>query len=426
MGRLGAPGWIAAFALLLASTLPALAIDPPDCPGAQKLCIEADRTGGVDMKSGSAILEGNVRGVLKEHDARFRSEVLRAFRNDKNAWVRLELDQKVELEQLDRRAKSDHAVIVNDTGEATLTGNAELWDLSTYAAGEELYLQRQPERSTLTGTPGHRAFVRREARVLSEDSPAQPNPGTGAARPAPIPSNDPHDPFWTRSPAPATPPAGAGDAPEVTPEPVYLPDTVLVWSDKAVMDRDTRRAHFTGKVEMHRKELGWKVLGDKVDLEFSEDQRLIRFDAEGNVRIEQPGRVMVADEAHSQNELETILLVGHAKVTRPGEFDLTSERMEVYTDVEQGVVQSADQQRPIRLTIDLGKAPPFKLTETALDNLRARGLPQVTLTKLEGLREKPYTSRNDFLGILRGTLTAREADLYQDVIVEAARGQLHE
>jgi lipopolysaccharide export system protein LptA len=368
-------------------------------------------------------LEGNVRGVLKEHDARFRSEVLRAFRNDKNAWVRMELDREVELEQLDRHAKSDHAVILNDTGEATLTGHAQLWEPATYGEGEELYLERRPERGTLTGTAEKRAFVQRNARILAEDEPAK---SAAAARAAPPPpSNDPHDPFLTREPParPPAPPAGTGNAPVVTEEPVYLPDTVLVWADKAVLDRGTHLAHFTGKVEMHRKELDWTVLGDKVDLEFSENQRLIRFDAEGSVRIEQPGRVMVADEAHSQNELETILLAGHAKVTRPGEFDLTSDRMEVYTDVERGLVQSADQQRPIRLTIDLGKAPPFKLTEAGLDRLRARGLPPATLGKLEGLRDRPFPGRNEFVEGLRGTLTPRESDLYQDVIVEAARGK---
>jgi lipopolysaccharide export system protein LptA len=198
---------------------------------------------------------------------------------------------------------------------------------------------------------------------------------------------------------------------------------VLVWSDKSVLDRGARLAHFTGKVEMRRKELGWVLLGDKVDLEFSEDQRLIRFDAEGDVRIEQPGRVMVADEAHSRNELETILLAGHAKVTRPGEFDLTSDRMEVYADVERGVVQSADQQRPVRLTIDLAKAPPFTLTEAGQDRLRAQGLPPATLAKLEGIRNRPFKGRNEFIEGLRGMLTPREADLYQDVIAEAARGR---
>ena len=38
------------------------AISPPDCPEYDSLCLQADRSGGVDLKAGTAYLEGNVVG----------------------------------------------------------------------------------------------------------------------------------------------------------------------------------------------------------------------------------------------------------------------------------------------------------------------------------------------------------------------------
>jgi len=55
---------------LLALLLGALCIPlraeiiPPHCPEAQKLCLQADRDGGIDYKSGTAFMLGNVVGGL--------------------------------------------------------------------------------------------------------------------------------------------------------------------------------------------------------------------------------------------------------------------------------------------------------------------------------------------------------------------------
>ena len=395
----------------------------PDCPEAQKICLQADRDGGIDFKAGTAYMVGNVAGVLKQHDLRFRAETLKAFRNELGEWTRLELDQQVELEQPGRRATGDHAVIENDTGVADLTGFVTLSEPFTFAEGETLHLEREPARSVLSGVPSRRVFMRHEGQVPIEDTDASYTPGQpeqdggreSIARLAPAPEAT-LPPFAVRGPAP--PPGGPAS---VSGSPAWLPDTLLVTSDEAIYERDLRRAHFSGDVVMNRREMGWKVWAQKVDLEFSQDQRLIAFNALGDVRIEQPGRVMVADEAHSRDEMNSILLIGNARATQAGQFDLDSDRLEVYTSVQQGLVQSEDRQRPIRLTLDVGTPVPYRLTDGGIAKLRDQGLPNITLDKLLPLREKQYKNRNEFLAALGATLTQTETELYRDAIAESAR-----
>jgi lipopolysaccharide export system protein LptA len=441
--------------LLVAGSAPSRGeIVPPSCPEAQKICLQADRDGGIDIKSGTAYMEGNVVGVLKQHDLRFRSELLRAFRNERGEWTRLELDQGVELEQPTRRATGDHARIENDTGVADLHGSVTLSEPFTYAEGVQLHLERTPPRSVLTGNLQHRAFLRHEGRVpvsdagafYSPDRPeappgteaqvgdpepgAEPSPG-GAALPEPpagAPEDEAQSPDFTRRGETPAPSAGEGGPqhPPAAPEepgvlPAFLPDTVLVIADEAIYERDLRQAHFSGDVFMQRREMGWKVWAQQVDLEFSEDQRLVRLDAAGNVRIEQPGRVLVAAEVHSQDEMDVLLLSGNARAQQAGQFDLASDRIEVFTSVEKGLVQSEDRQRPIRLTLDVGPSPPYQLTETSLETLRAQGLPELTLAKLAELRDRSFPNRSGFVEALRGLISRQEAELYQATIAEAAR-----
>lgn len=416
--------FLAASALALVLAPAQAEIAAPDCPEAQKICLQADRDGGIDFKAGTAYMEGNVAGVLKQHELKFRSESLKAFRNELGEWTRLELDQLVELEQPGRRATGDHAVIENDTGLAHLNGSVTLSEPFTYAEGENLRLEREPARSVLTGVQGRRVYMKHDGQVPIEDTdssyaPAQPGQPEGRAAVEQLTPAPPValPPFAVREPA--APPPGAPSGPAGTVG--YLPDTLFVTADEAIYERDLRLAHFTGNVVMHRQEMGWKVWAQKVDLEFAQDQSLAGFNAAGDVRIEQPGRVMLADEAHSRDQLNTILLAGNARATQAGQFDLASDRLEVYTHVQQGLVQSEDRQRPIRLTLDVGAPVPYRLNDAAITKLRVQGLPNVTLTKLSPLRDRQYPNRNDFLAALRGVLAQAEADLYLEAIAESAR-----
>ena len=108
-------------------------------------------------------------------------------------------------------------------------------------------------------------------------------------------------------------------------------------------------------MEVRREELDWTLTADSVRLDFDEEDKLAGFRAEGKVRIEQPERILSADIAYSENLNETVVLVGNAKIVQQGQFSLTSDRVEVYSDAKKGVVQSKDRQRPVTLELDLKK-----------------------------------------------------------------------
>ena len=71
-------------AVCLSLPVPGLAVEAPDCPQFESICLQAEREGGIDLRTGTARLEGNVVGVLKKFDLAFQAQVLRAFRNERN------------------------------------------------------------------------------------------------------------------------------------------------------------------------------------------------------------------------------------------------------------------------------------------------------------------------------------------------------
>lgn len=400
-------GAACSLAVCLSLPVPGGAVEPPDCPQFESICLQAERDGGIDMRTGTARLEGNVVGVLKKFDLAFQAQVLRAFRNERNEWARLELHREVVVEQRGRLAKGDHAVLENDTGRVVIQGHVELTQPFTYVEGDELRLERDPDTSIILGTPERRVFLRREGQV-----PATPQAAPDAEQAALSAER--------REPARQ----GEGTVPAASLEDggtEMLPDTVLVRADRAEIEHDAGEIRFSGGVKMQRVEMGWELRAEKLQLVFDEERRIIHFEAEGGVRIEQPGRMLSADRIESQNRMDTLLLIGHAQATQRGQFDISSDRVEVYTNVEQGLVQSGEGQRPIRLTLDLSEPAPYALTPAGIGGLRRRGLPQFTLVKLDALRGVTYPNRKAFLAALLPLLSEGEVDLYSAVIAEAAR-----
>lgn len=69
----------------------------PDCPPDKEFCVRAERTGGIDLKTGVIHLEGNVVGILRSRGLTFSGQVLKAFRKGKYTWERLVLEKDVRL-----------------------------------------------------------------------------------------------------------------------------------------------------------------------------------------------------------------------------------------------------------------------------------------------------------------------------------------
>ena len=390
---MGSVGW----ADTLAPVIPP-AISPPDCPEYDSLCLQADRSGGVDLKAGTAYLEGNVVGFLKRHDLVFKAQSLKAFRNDNDEWVRLELDREVGVQQLERWATADHAVVENDTGRVELYGRVKMGEESAYIEGEKIVIEQDPERSIIDGGPTKPLLMRYAARSA--------------------PANRESAPTETVPTESVTTMTGVEDVNGET-----FPDTILVTARHAIIDNAAGLARYEGNVFMRRVEMGWRVWGDMIELTFSEDQRLTDIHVVGGARIEQPNRILSGDEVVSQNEMEILLLIGNARARQIGQFDIKSDRIEVYADAERGLVQSKDQQGTLRITLNLGAATPHILDTSNVDGLRDQGLPAETLAKLDTIVGQTFEGRSAFIEAVRPRLSAAEAERFLETIAAAARKQ---
>jgi lipopolysaccharide export system protein LptA len=365
-GALPGPCW--AIVLLAAGQAFAGAEKPLECPAERSLCIQADRSGRIDLKTGTAVLEGNVLGYIKAQDLNFSAEVLKAYRNEQNDWTRLVLDRAVRLKQPDTLATADHSVLHQER--TLLFGNGRVERPPYNIEGDEIELEDASRRITVRGS------AEKLTRVIYRSAG-----GEGGEQ--------------------------AGDA-----------EAILIAAVHTLIDSSRNEIQLTGQASVVRPELDWRMEADSAMLQFTEDRRLRSFRAEGNVSIRQPGRILKSDIAMSQNNNETILLIGNARVEQEGEFQLSSDRLEVYTDAKKGVVQSQDRQKPIKLEFNIAsKEAPYRLDSGRLETLRGLGIPHVTLGRLEPLLGNSYATRTRFESALRETLTELEAERYLETIV---------
>ena len=346
--------------------LPLSAVEkPPDCPEFKSLCVQASQSGGIDLKTGIAVLEGNVNGYLKTQDLSFVAQSLKAFRNDKKEWVRLVLDRKVRISQPDREVRADHAVLEHER--MFLFGNGWVESQSYLITGNEIRLLDDVGRILAQGAGSDLTHI--EYRTSYEDKP----------------------------------------------------DTFLMDAQHAVIDEQRGEIQLTGKASVIRKELDWRVRGNSIRIELDNNNEIEFFRGEGAVVITQPGRTLRADTAISRNNNETILLVGNASIKKQGEFEISSDRLEVYMDAKKGVVQSEQRQKPIKLAFDLAESKPYQLKRSSLDELNGKGVPRITLDKLTPLLGRSFPGRKQFSAAARKLLTDPEAQRFLPTIVNHAK-----
>lgn len=384
------PAALLALLILLGAPAPGAVESPLKCPEFKSLCVQAERSGGIDLNSGTAVLEGNVVGHVKEHEMDFFAEKLMAFRNKKNEWVRLELDGDVRLIQPDSEAQADHSIV--EPERIKLFGNARMERAPHSIRGDEIESDKSRDRTIVKGAPGEPLLIRFEgAPVKVSQEPAQGGeapPPDGAARPLAAPAE--------------------------------VPDLIESRGADAVIDKVENYMRLTGNVVIDRIVMDWHLKGDNILLRFDDNNRFTGFRAEGNVVITQPGRTLNSDLALSKNNNETIQLIGNAKIQQTGQFELSSDRIEVYTDARKGVVHGKERQVPITLSFDVASKEQYQLGRKDLPGLAAVGIPGEIQGKLNPLLDEPFEGRNNFSEAAARLLTEKEMGDYFEIIARAA------
>ncbi len=363
---------------------PLRAVAPPsagtlsqeECPLAREMCIQAEEQGAFDVKSGTAELSGNVRGYLRSRRMAFTAQKLKAERlGGKRTWRRLELNGTVGVTQPGRRIAADHAVL--EPNIATLYGKVRMDEEGRWLEGDELVVEQDSQRVTMKGTP------ERPLAMFVTDAAAGPKPAEGSS--------------------------------------ARLNDGTQVKAQRAVMEEQGRQLSLTGAVRVEVASRQLAVEAESVTLQFNEDRTLQGFQARGNVVIIQPGRRLTSESARSQNRMQTILLLGKARMHQEGQFDLTSERLEVFTDIKRGAVRSEDRQRPMTLSLDLGATRPWRLDAPGLARLKEQGVPEDILKKLEPIQGRAFLSQNAFQQAVSERLAPEESEQYLSTIASQAK-----
>ncbi len=342
--------------------LPAAQPTAIPCPPEQALCLQADDVGGIDLAAGQAFLQGNVAGVLNAQQLVFSSDSLRAFQGKDGKWQRLELDRDVTLSQPTRRARADHALL--EGKELRLFGHVRLTEQSLEIEADSVRVQQDTDEADITG---------------SADNPVQIH-------------------------------FVVGDTDL---------DPVTAVAERALVRGQTRTVVLEGNARIDRPARAWQLEAQRITVELDETRELQQFQAEGAVRLNQPGRQATADRAVTRNNNETLLLLGNAHVVQEGRLDLTSERIEIYTNADQGVVRSDPGDRTLNLSLNLDKKDPVTFTPSTLTALTRQGLPLAVVDKLRDLSGRKFASTDALRQEIRKRLTPNEAQRFLTTIMRA-------
>jgi len=377
-----------------------LGAPPPlaECPAERTVCIRSEDRGEFDVRSGTADLTGNVRGYVRTQLLGFVSQRLKAQREGKQAWRRIELTGAVQLIQPGRRIVSNHAVI--EPTVATAYGNVRLDDERRWGEGDELIVEKEPRRMTLKGTSAHPAMLfvaeapeAAAARAKTAPKPGKPEEKAGAPK--------------------AGKPEEKGEAPVQT--------GTYVQAEKAVFDERSHQAFLTGAARVNIGARSLDVAAVSITVQFNEDNEVQAFQARGSVVITQPGRLLRGDSARTLNQMQTILVQGKARMQQEGQFDLTSERLEVFTDTQRGAVRSEDRQRPMSLFLNLKSEESWRLDATRMARLKEKEVPEEVTKKLEPIVGRSFGSEDAFKQAVKQRLTDEESERYMPLIVAQAR-----
>ena len=362
--------------------------EPPSCPKIDTLCVLAEDQVEVDYKTGVADFRGDVRGQYTPQGTVFWADNMRAFRGPDGNWKKLELAGHVNAEQPGLKAVGDFGELTEKR--VSLEGSARIERPPHWIDGNKLEILDDPRKLTARGSGT------KQAHLLYIEQTSGESPTESSTRKVPPAKTE-----------------------RTTAEKV--PERMEVWADDLVVDDLERIAVFSGAVRVTQASQKMELKAKAVRLNFDENNQYKNFRAEGDVKILQPNRTLSADLAISKDDNSTILLIGKANVRQAGQFNLASDKIEVYTDPEKGVVKSEEEKKPLSVSFNLqGQTRPYTLTRKGLTGLAQKGVPGRTIAALAPLAGKKFSNREDLVEAIHKILPRFEVTQFLEKIIEAA------
>lgn len=361
------------------------------CPPEHDLCVESQEQGDYDVHAGVAELRGNVRGYVRSRDMAFASQRLKAMHGTEGSARRVELYGAVRMTEPGLKIASENAVLEDNV--ATLYGAVRVEQPGEWMEGDQVVVDHEAQRLTVTGKPGQPMTF-----LVADQTQESEAKSAAAGQASAIPGAPPAAPSAS----------GAGDGTQA-------------WAQRAVVEEDGRQLQLTGAVHVKVPARQIVMDAENVTLQFNDDGTVTGFTARGNVSISQPGRRLNSESARSQNRMQTILLLGKARMQQEGQFDLVSDRLEVFVDAKRGVVRSEDRQKPMSLSLDVNTMRGWRLDAARMGKLKDQGIPETVLKKLEPLQGHSYPSQPAFEQAVGDRLSPEESERHLSAISNQAR-----
>ena len=286
-------------------------------------------TFSADQKLQESVFRGNVKGELPRENIQFSTSKLRMLVGERNTYERLIGEGGIRITQWDREVRADYLNYTRGFD------NSSEEEINPQPVTETIKLEGSVLLSSFQGKARSSTLVldlKKHEAVLEGKSSS----GTGRVRIEAYPDRLAKDAGTFRNTDSARPPS----------------QEIVLHSSRANLDSTKRRILFEGNVEMERSPEDLYVGAGAIQLNFDKNQRLTFAQARQFVCIEQPGRMARADQARFDEIEQIILLEGNAEVDS-GRYHLQGQVINLYLDVDRGVVQG-DSESPIQMTMKMG------------------------------------------------------------------------
>lgn len=280
----------------------ALALLLPLAAAGQSKAVLTARKMEVAQDRGQVVMTGQVKGRQPERKMTLEADRLELLRRPGNEEVdRLLVKGSVKVTQRDATAQFDQGSYERDIGLATVEGHVVLTDPRTRIEGHRATYDLTRKTAKIQAQPDERVFFR-----LLKSAQDDPN------RLVPV----------------------EGRAGEV------------------LLYEEVRKAVLQQGVELTDREEDAQMKADRVVVFLDRSDELEEITASGGFTLDQPGRKSRSDRAVLDYRSRIVTLLGNAEVFQADEGRIEGERIEMFMDVDKGLIQG-ERRQPLRIEIPL-------------------------------------------------------------------------
>jgi len=256
----------------------------------------------VDKGSNTILLEGKVVAIKKATDLRVETDRMEMTRDPSTDQIsKAEANGNVVVTEKERVLKSKWAFFDRFQSRAELKGKVSIQSEDYQLRGEYIRFNTESKKGKITALPMKMVYFDFFRKGETEDAPRRPVNGK---------------------------------------------------AKEIVIDEKARKVLLSGNVEVIDTSDTSTFLTNRATILFDASKDVQEIIANGDFSMVQEGRISRADRAIFDYQREIVDLIGNAYVKDEEQVEIESSRIEMYMDVERGVLQGKEN-APVRVEIPL-------------------------------------------------------------------------